>query len=232
MVSSKKIRDADATKGQILEAAETLFADKGFAGTTLREISEASGASGSLIVFHFKDKQGVYDAVKAAIINRYIDTDSRNPPPDDSFQSFIEHVLTSIFQFYRDNPTMMRLANWGRLEGDIDPWPGEDEWHHVYRERIRQAQERGEIRDDLTPLNISIMICGAMHIWWEYHEHFLRHMAAEEDKLEADDFYLQQCLSFVLQGLSNANMLTEKKGSPSSQKRKKGKRHAKRIAKA
>lgn len=207
----KKIRDAAATKEQILEAAEKLFAEKGFAATTLREIAKASGASGPLIVFHFNDKQGLYNAVKAAIIHRHIEAHNKNPPPDDSFQALVEHLLTSMFRFYRDNPTMMRLANWGRLEGDIDPWPGEDEWHHAYLDRIRQAQERGEIRDDLTPLNISIMICGAVHLWWEYHAHFLEHMDGEKQGEAADSFYLRQCLAFILQGLANNEVVSKTK---------------------
>ncbi len=199
----KKTRDAEKTKEQILEAAESLFAEKGFAGTSLRELSEKSGASGPLIVFHFKDKQGVYNAVKATIINRYIQTDRQNAE-DDSFNSFLKHLLDSMFQFYRDNPTMMRLANWGRLEGETDPWPGEDELHHEYCHRILQAQEQGEIRDDITPLNISIMICGAVHIWWEYHEHFIKHSVAgaQAAPVDADEFYFQQCLSVILRGLS------------------------------
>ena len=184
----KKLRDADETKKRILDAAETLFSEKGFAGTTLREISKASKASGPLIVFHFKDKQGIYSAVKAAIIKRYIETDKKNPPANDSFCAFIEHVLTSMFQFYRDNPTMIRLANWDRLEGNNDPWPGEDEMHHIYRDHIRLAQEQGEIRSDLTPLNISIMISGVMHIWWEYHEHFLKEVNAGEKRKVARRF--------------------------------------------
>lgn len=204
-MAKKKTRDADATKTQILKAAEQLFAEKGFAGTTLKEISEASGASGPLIVFHFKDKQGVYKAVKAAIAARHVQKEDQETPADDSFRAFIEEMFFSMFAFYRDNPTMVRLANWGRLEGDLEPWPGESEWHHTYYERILLAQERGEIRDDLTPFNILIMLSGMMHIWWEYHEHFFRDLGTTEQQegVEADTLYFRQCLSFVLRGLSN-----------------------------
>jgi TetR/AcrR family transcriptional regulator len=164
-----KTRDAEATKEAILRAAERLFANNGFAGTPLREISEASGASGPLIVFHFKSKRGLYKAVKASIMRRFFAARDETPLPEKPFDAFIEHVLRAMFRFYRENPAMMRLATWDRLEGDVDPWPEEDEWHHTFWDRIRRAQQDGEIRDDLTPLNISIMICGAVHIWWEYH---------------------------------------------------------------
>ncbi len=225
-----KTRDAEATRHTILQAAEKLFAEKGFAGTTLREISEASGASGPLIVFHFKDKRGVYGAVKAAIVRRFSATRDETPESGESFHSFIEHILRVLFRFYCDNPTMIRLAGWGRLEGDTDPWPGEDEMHHACWDRIRHAQERGEIRDDLTPLNISIFICGAVHVWWEYHDHFLKH-AREKKKNDADEdeSYFRQCLSFVLQGLSNPGAFTVG-DSPSSQPKTKGKKDEKNPA--
>lgn len=229
-MTATKTRDADATKEEILKAAELVFAEKGFAGATLREISKASSASGPLIVFHFKDKHGVYEAVKAAIIRRFFAVWDNTFAPKESVHSFIEHILRAMFRFYQDNPTMIRLARWGRLEGDIEPWPGEEEWHHACWDRIRESQERGEIRNDLTPLHISIFICGAVHIWWEYHDHFLEHAAEHKrNNLDADEFYFRQCLSFVLQGLSNLDALKAKK--PSSQRITKGKQNAKRAAK-
>ena len=229
-MSKNKKRNAEATKETILQAAERLFAEKGFAGTTLREISEAGDASGPLIVFHFKDKKGVYEAVKAAIIRRFSAARGEIPPPEESFRSFLEHILRAMFRFYRNNPTMLRLANWGRLESDVEPWPGEEEWHHACWDRISQAQQRGEIRDDLTPLNISIFICGAVHIWWEYHEHFLEHAREKNKHGDADEFYLRQCLSFVQQGLSDTDVANTQEPS-SSQPATKGKRRAKRPPK-
>lgn len=216
-MSATKARDAEATRRTILEAAEKAFAERGFAGTTLRTISEVSGVSGPLIVFHFKDKRGVYEAVKAAIVRRFFTTRDELPAPEDSFRSFIENFLRLLFRFYRDNPAMIRLADWGRLEGDTDPWPGEEEMHHACWDRISRAQERGEIRGDLTPLNISVFICGAVHIWWEYHDHFLTHALEKKNgNTDEDEFYFRQCLAFVLQGLSDPGEGTKRETRPAS----------------
>lgn len=201
MKKSNESRNAETTRRLILNAAESIFADKGFAGATIRDISEKSGASGPLILFHFKDKKGIYEAVKASIVQRYVDSHHKHAPSRDVSRFSITHWVGAMFAFYRDNPTMVRLANWARLAGDMEPWPGEDEWHHVYLDHIREAQLRGEIRNDLSPLNISIMICGAIHIWWEYHAHFIKHLKAENHPGNADDRYLSQCISFVLKGL-------------------------------
>lgn len=197
-----KIRNAEATKSIILNAAEEIFAEKGFAGTSIREISEKSGLSGPLILFHFQNKEGVYDGVKTAVVKRYTASQSGMPDYNGNATDFIKDLIQSMFAFYRDNPTMMRLANWARLEGDMDPWPGEDKLHHVYEDFLRDAQLKREIRDDISPFNISAIICGAVHIWWEYHDHFLQHERSRGVKEHIDERYLNQLLAFVLRGLS------------------------------
>jgi hypothetical protein len=46
----RKPRDAEDTVERVLEAAQTLFAEKGFAGTSLAMISEKCGISDGLII--------------------------------------------------------------------------------------------------------------------------------------------------------------------------------------
>lgn len=47
----------------IVEAAIPLFARKGFAGTTTREIAEAAGVSEGLVFKYFANKTALYDAI-------------------------------------------------------------------------------------------------------------------------------------------------------------------------
>lgn len=49
---------------RLLDAAERLFAAKGFAGPSLREITHAAGhRNTSAVAYHFTDRQGLLDAV-------------------------------------------------------------------------------------------------------------------------------------------------------------------------
>lgn len=49
---------------RLLDAAERLFACKGFAGPSLREITHAAGhRNASAVAYHFVDRQGLLDAV-------------------------------------------------------------------------------------------------------------------------------------------------------------------------
>lgn len=50
-------------KDEILDAGEILFADLGYAGTTLREVSEAAGVTQALVIYYFGSKYGLFEAV-------------------------------------------------------------------------------------------------------------------------------------------------------------------------
>ena len=56
-------RDAEATKERILDAAEKLFARRGFDGVTVRQIMKDAGADVALAYYHFKSKRDLFDAV-------------------------------------------------------------------------------------------------------------------------------------------------------------------------
>ncbi len=50
-------------RSQILDAAERLFAERGFAGASLQQIADAAGVSKAAIFHHFENKQALYCAV-------------------------------------------------------------------------------------------------------------------------------------------------------------------------
>ena len=54
---------AEARKEAIIEAVRDVFADKGFEGTTTRELARAAGVSEALLYKHFPSKQLLYAAM-------------------------------------------------------------------------------------------------------------------------------------------------------------------------
>jgi AcrR family transcriptional regulator len=59
-------RDAAASKDALLQAAQTLFGQQGFEGTTMREIGERAGVDAALIARYFGSKADLYIAAVAA----------------------------------------------------------------------------------------------------------------------------------------------------------------------
>jgi AcrR family transcriptional regulator len=50
-------------RGRLLDAAEKLFAERGFYGVTTRQVASMAGADDALIYYHFKNKWGLFNAV-------------------------------------------------------------------------------------------------------------------------------------------------------------------------
>jgi AcrR family transcriptional regulator len=48
------------TRDRLLDTAERLFAEHGFAGTSVREITDAAGANLGAVNYHFRSKEGLY----------------------------------------------------------------------------------------------------------------------------------------------------------------------------
>ena len=58
---------SERTRAAILEAAEALFAERGFAETRLEDVAAAVGIRRASIVYYFADKPALYDAVLADV---------------------------------------------------------------------------------------------------------------------------------------------------------------------
>ena len=61
--------DTVATRAALVRAALPLFAERGFAGTTVEAIAGAAGVNKALINYHFGGKQGLFTAILGDILS-------------------------------------------------------------------------------------------------------------------------------------------------------------------
>jgi TetR/AcrR family transcriptional regulator len=59
---------AERTRAAILEAAESIFAERGFAATRLEDVADRVGIRRASIVYYFKDKKELYHAVLGGVL--------------------------------------------------------------------------------------------------------------------------------------------------------------------
>ena len=64
-MSTEAITPAPGTRERILDSAERLFASRGFAGASVREITEAAGANLGAVNYYFRSKEDLYAEVFA-----------------------------------------------------------------------------------------------------------------------------------------------------------------------
>jgi TetR/AcrR family transcriptional regulator len=55
--------DKQNAKGRLLEAAINLFAEKGYASTSVREITARAGVTKPVLYYYFKNKEGLFRAI-------------------------------------------------------------------------------------------------------------------------------------------------------------------------
>lgn len=68
----------DTTRERLLAAGAAIFARRGFAAATVREICQEAGANVASVNYYFTDKMGLYRAV----IEEALNANFRNCPPD------------------------------------------------------------------------------------------------------------------------------------------------------
>ncbi|SFM48009.1 TetR/AcrR family transcriptional regulator [Thermodesulforhabdus norvegica] len=202
LVEKAKSRDAENTKQAILDVAEKLFSEKGFSGVSVRDISEASGVSQSLIHHHFGSKHALYQEVKRRAIERFWHKWHARTSAITHRPNIIREGIETFYWFVRDNQTIMRLSCWACLEGDTDLWPGEKETMDFLAQEIAEAQREGILRNDIDPIMLTILIEAASFFWWQYRANLVKLFEGSGRSAgEIDCEYLQTITKILLCGV-------------------------------
>ena len=94
---------SDDTRQRILNAAGPIFAEKGFAAATVREICAGANTNQAAVNYHFGDKQALYfEVVKLAHGRRMEQVPAANWPadasPQDKLRIFVRVTLTRMLE--------------------------------------------------------------------------------------------------------------------------------------
>jgi AcrR family transcriptional regulator len=102
------------TRHRVLVAAAEVFAEKGFAKATVREIVERANANLNAVNYYFRDKRGLYLALFEYAHQEAIQRDvaeferMRSLPPAERLQGLVKHLLSG-FILRKHTPWQTRL---------------------------------------------------------------------------------------------------------------------------
>jgi TetR/AcrR family transcriptional regulator len=166
----------------------------------MRYISRASGVSQPLIHHYFRTERDLYNEIKRQMIRRFDAywTDTVRELAND--ECVPGAVLRRIFEFMKDNPTVLRVGAWSQLEGDNAPWPGELEALERVSCVFSAAQADGSMRSDLNPTLLTILLEGFMFSWWEYQDNYLRLYEGMPESENLDEKVLEVMTEVFLRG--------------------------------
>ena len=94
-------------KARIRNAAFELYAAKGEANTSVREVAQAAGVTHGLVVHHFVNKEGLHRAVQQHVVD-LLRHALKSVPTDGTPAEIGRARDASVARMYSENPTYLR----------------------------------------------------------------------------------------------------------------------------
>ena len=198
----------------IVEAVKGVFAEKGFDGTTTRELASAAGVSEALLYKHFPSKESLYaamldDCAKGAVFAEF----KRILALEPSASTLVIMVHFVIARFVQgrtgdmDKTVLDRLAVWSLLEDAqfvrLAHKKFTSAWVTKFEECLKAAAKVGELHE--TPVRRDLSAWFVHHIAFALMLHLHPKVPAVDYKV-SKDVLVEQAVRFALHGAG----LTEK----------------------
>lgn len=190
VAKKKRLRDAEATKLRILEAAKSDFAKNGLGGARVDVIAAKANANKRMIYHYFGSKDNLFQAV---IENAYHDirTAEQKLHLDDlEPKGALERLVRFTWQYYLKNPEFITLVNSENLHRA----------KHVKRSELIKAETRkfvamvsgilergvssGDFRAGIDPVQLNITIAAIGYYYLT--NRFTGSIIFERDLMEKD----------------------------------------------
>jgi AcrR family transcriptional regulator len=111
--AARKLREVRTTRDVILDAAERRFAERGFAGVSVREIASDAGLKNQASLYHhFKNKKALYEAVVARGIEPIITMVAQSETAGEA----TDPVLDRMVDYLAARPHLPRLIQRAGLD--------------------------------------------------------------------------------------------------------------------
>jgi TetR/AcrR family transcriptional regulator len=157
----------DGTADLILDAAERLFAERGYDGCTVKQIGAAAKVNPALLSYYFGGKEGTYRAAIGRRLRAFATEGMQGMSGAGSPTEAIRHFAEAYMRFMLRHPTVPKLLIREVLDHDAE--------HAVEEVRIiasgpfkalcdvvRAGQAGGEFRTDLDPARAAISILSPL----------------------------------------------------------------------
>jgi len=168
--SGGRARESRDTRAALLRAATRLFAERGFDGTSLREVAQAAEVNLAMVSYHFSGKEGLYSACIEAYGQAELHaakTHLSGPISKDTFKKQLIAYCEEVILLHLAQPDVAQI-----IYRELDR--GTPTTERIFREtfiegietivrQMKAGQKAGIIRKDTDPLNIAGLLFGAVH---------------------------------------------------------------------
>ena len=158
-------------KDKLLEAGTALFAEKGFAGVSIRELAEAAGVNSALISYHFGGNEGLYEAVLTAqyekVISRFEPIAASTATPQEKIRMYADVIRQN---HTTEQPLMARLIQ-GELTSPTSCLENVVRKYTAHMAKIvtgvlREGIAKGDFRQDIEPVFAALSLAGMLNFYF------------------------------------------------------------------
>lgn len=163
----RTVQVTEETRNLILTSAEAEFAQRGLAAARLSDIAERVGITRAAVIYHFRDKRALYDAVLEAAFEPLSERVRAAVTKPGTNAERIQRVIQAWFRYAIERPTLGRLFI-REVASANDALPPEVErlaapMYSAFLDTIRQGQRDGEFRA-INARHVANILSGAT-IW-------------------------------------------------------------------
>lgn len=199
---NKEIVADKPTVHKIMNEAIPLFARKGFAAVSVKEIAEAAGVNIALISYHFGGKENLYATILKVQFELVDQIITLLHDEEDSPITKIRRFSQELIKVNKCYPYIHRLI-YGEMinpsacyEGIVKP--GIIRTHNFFDDCIQSAINSGQFRPEIKPDCANLLLASILHFYF-----FTNHLcdvflAAEEDKA---GYYMTEAIEMYLRGV-------------------------------
>jgi TetR/AcrR family transcriptional regulator len=207
MAANEQVRRSGAlTRVAVLDAAERLFASRGYRGTSLEEIGREAGLSRGTPGYFFGSKQRLYGEVLDRLLTRAQAAlgparahDASVPMPE-----LLEQLVAAHIGMLVAEPTLVRLIQWDTLEGTGEILGAIGAQAHTLAELIQSLGARngaGELDEQAAA---DLVVCAAAMCWFPlaHADALERTFGRDPHSREAIDSQAKTVVEFLLMRLA------------------------------
>jgi TetR/AcrR family transcriptional regulator len=150
------------TRDRVLQVAQNLFAERGYRGTSLRDIARRIGIKAPSLLHHFPSKEQLYMAVLDRIFEGMEDSASTVLMGRDAFQERTRRAITGAIDYIAGRPDSIRII-WREMTEESGVG------RQLFKRRIPplfamgvnflfQGQRAGEFREEVDPFHFLLSL--------------------------------------------------------------------------
>lgn len=152
------MRNAEATRERILEAAMAEFSTYGIAGARVDRIAKTAGCNKNMIYIYFDNKETLFSTILQKHLTRVYE---ELPFTPDNLPGYAARV----FNFAMTNPDLIRLMTWSSLEQKTESPAERGTIHDQKVAALIQAQSAGQVNKTLSPGFLLTAIMALATAW-------------------------------------------------------------------